>query len=106
MGGRPFPLQFRLGCRRLELHERATGRLDPGHLGQGEGDADSQDGYKTTKSREKQQQEIQSARAELEHALGRKLTGKERRKVHDEVSGEGFDYSEMMVRLKKAFGCP
>ncbi|MFB7674480.1 RHS repeat-associated core domain-containing protein [Kitasatospora purpeofusca] len=72
----------------------------------GEGDADSQDGYKTTKSREKQQQEIQSARAELEHALGRKLTGKERRKVHDEVSGEGFDYSEMMVRLKKAFGCP
>ncbi|CAN3985271.1 hypothetical protein [Kitasatospora purpeofusca] len=42
----------------------------------------------------------------MEHALGRKLTGKGRRKVHNEVSGEGFDYSEMTVRLKKAFGCP
>ncbi|MER7707803.1 RHS repeat-associated core domain-containing protein [Kitasatospora sp. NPDC097605] len=82
--------------------------LDPSVLDDwdtGEGDADTQDGYNTTKSREKQQKEINRARKELEKALGRELTGKERQRVHDEVSHEGLDFQAVLVRLKKAFGC-
>ncbi|WP_328299174.1 DUF6531 domain-containing protein [Streptomyces sp. NBC_00435] len=71
----------------------------------GEGDADTGEGYKTTKSREQQQREIDSARKELERLLDRKLTGKERDRVHDEVSHEGLDYQGVLTRLKKAFGC-
>ena len=56
------------------------------------------------KSREAQQKQADDAKREIERKIGRKLSPKEERKLHDQVTGQDYNYNELVEEGVWLFG--
>ncbi|WP_052684781.1 RHS repeat-associated core domain-containing protein [Lentzea aerocolonigenes] len=58
--------------------------------------SDNDDGYRTPRGNQRQNRQAADAIRTAEREIGRRLTDDEKRWVHDEITGQGYDYHDIV----------
>lgn len=62
------------------------------------------DGYRTPRGNQQQNRSFADAIKEGQRTIGRQLTKDEVRRVHDDISGQGYDYHDIVDTVVGMFG--
>ncbi|MFD9791443.1 PA14 domain-containing protein [Streptomyces sp. NPDC059070] len=62
------------------------------------------DGYHTPRGNQRQNKSFDDAIRQAEREIGRTLSKDERRQVHDSITGQGYDYHDIVDETKSMFG--